>query len=53
MPDPRLHAQGFITSDGTRKLLVINKSATSMTVALPSQDEAVRLTPYAVEVFPY
>lgn len=53
MPDPRVHAQGFITSDGARKLLVINKSSTSLSVALPSQDEAVRLTRYAVEVFPY
>jgi hypothetical protein len=51
-PDPRVYAQGFVSPLGARKLLVINKSAAAVNVALPLR-ESVRLPPYAVEVYCY
>lgn len=50
MPDPRVYAQGFITPDGTRKLLLINKTAAPVTVALPARLDPLHLEAYAVEV---
>ncbi|MFD0558530.1 hypothetical protein FB566_4478 [Stackebrandtia endophytica] len=35
-PDQAVHARGFITADGRRKLLLVNKFDTSTTVILPS-----------------
>ncbi|MFI5715040.1 hypothetical protein [Nocardia sp. NPDC051750] len=34
-PDPRLHAQAFLTATGDRKLLLVNKTAYPVAVALP------------------
>lgn len=35
-PDPRIHGQGFVKPDGTRKLLVINKTETPLQITLQS-----------------
>ena len=48
-PDPRVHAQGFITPDGTRKLLVINKTGAPIEVT-PPDSGSVELAPYEVRV---
>lgn len=48
-PDPRVHAQGFITPDGTRKLLIINKTGAPITVTAPDSG-SVELAPYEVRV---
>lgn len=34
-PDPRVHAQAFLTTDGRRKLLLVNKTAAPVEVSLP------------------
>ncbi|MFI9402097.1 hypothetical protein [Nocardia sp. NPDC052316] len=34
-PDPRIHAQAFVTAAGRRKLLLVNKTAEPVTVAIP------------------
>ncbi|WP_378729494.1 hypothetical protein [Nocardia brasiliensis] len=34
-PDPRIHAQAFVTATGRRKLLLINKTAEPVAVAVP------------------
>ncbi len=47
--DPRVHAQGFITPDGTRKLLVINKTGAPIEVT-PPDSGSVELAPYEVRV---
>ncbi|MFB4271470.1 hypothetical protein [Nonomuraea sp. GTA35] len=38
-PDSRIHAQGFVTADGDRKLLLVNKTADPITIAITA-DEA-------------
>lgn len=48
-PDPRVHAQGFTTPDGTRKLLVINKTGAPIEVT-PPDSGSVELAPYEVRV---
>lgn len=50
-PDPRIHAQGFVTPDGNRKLLLINKSAVAIAAAIPAGD-ALELGPYEIRVLP-
>ncbi|NNH75246.1 hypothetical protein HLB23_36260 [Nocardia uniformis] len=37
-PDPRIHAQAFVCASGLRKLLVVNKTADTVTVAVPDLD---------------
>jgi hypothetical protein len=37
-PDPRIHVQGFITSGGTRKILLINKTAAPVVIAIHNDD---------------
>jgi hypothetical protein len=48
-PDPRVHAQGFITRDGTRKLLVINKTGAPIVIRAPGPNTA-RLEAFEVRV---
>lgn len=36
-PDRRLHAQGFVSPDGTRKLMMVNKTPDPVTITLPAQ----------------
>ncbi|WP_441959310.1 hypothetical protein [Mycolicibacterium houstonense] len=48
-PDCRIHAQGFVTTDGRRKLLIINKTGTSVTAVVQPND-TVDLEPYEVRV---
>ncbi|KUH88143.1 MULTISPECIES: hypothetical protein [unclassified Mycobacterium] len=50
MPDPRVCAQGFVSTDGTRKLLLINKTAAPVVVSLPAGPCSLRLDGYAVVV---
>ncbi|WP_228835288.1 hypothetical protein [Nocardia abscessus] len=42
-PDPRMHAQAFVTESGERKLVVINKSDTPLMVTLASPSAPVTL----------
>ncbi|MFF3228218.1 hypothetical protein ACFYV7_35865 [Nocardia suismassiliense] len=34
-PDPRIHAQAFVTASGRRKLLLVNKTAAPVAVTVP------------------
>ncbi|MEV6278657.1 hypothetical protein [Nocardia sp. NPDC051832] len=67
-PDPRIHAQAFVGTSGSRKLLLVNKTAEPVTVAVPEgrgeleqlADERTPveagtavLHPYAVAVITY
>ncbi|MGK8520185.1 hypothetical protein ACRS6B_00800 [Nocardia asteroides] len=61
-PDPRMHAQAFVTASGERKLVVINKSDAPMTIPLDSSlvpvgveqvgTEGVRATPLTDPMLP-
>lgn len=42
-PDPRLHAQGFIGVDGTRKLLLVNKTGTPVELDMPNGSDVGQL----------
>ena len=50
-PDPRIHAQGFVTSGGDRKLLLINKTAKPLEVVGPA-DDPLAIGPYQILVLP-
>lgn len=43
IPDPRIHAQAFVCTSGRRKLLLINKTADSVTVAAPDSEGRAEL----------
>jgi len=53
-----IYAQGFITSDGIKKLLVINKRFSSFSVSIPNfdivqyVDETTGFGPYVTEYLP-
>jgi hypothetical protein len=51
-PDSRIHAQGFIGPDGTRKLLVINKTADPVGVTLETDADVTTIGSYATSVIP-
>ncbi|MFC5750876.1 hypothetical protein [Actinomadura rugatobispora] len=44
IPDPRLHAQAFITKAGTPKPLIVNKTGKTVTVALEQTNEPTGVT---------
>ncbi|MGW0158679.1 hypothetical protein ACWDUN_05085 [Mycobacterium sp. NPDC003323] len=48
-PDPRIHAQGFLSPAGERKLLVINKTGAPMDIA-PGDGDTVGVGPYEIRV---
>lgn len=50
-PDSRIHAQGFVTSGGDRKLLLINKTAKPLEVVGPA-DDPLAIGPYQILVLP-
>ncbi|MFD0476356.1 hypothetical protein ACFQ0B_55145 [Nonomuraea thailandensis] len=37
-PDSRIHAQGFVTADNDRKLLLVNKTADPVAIAISAAD---------------
>jgi hypothetical protein len=51
-PDSRVYAQGFIGPDGTRKLLVINKTADPVEVTLETDTDVTTIGGYATSVIP-
>jgi glycosyl hydrolase family 30 len=51
-PDGRVHAQGFVTPDGTRKLLIVNKTANPVEVSLEADSDPITIDGYATSVIP-
>lgn len=51
-PDSRVHAQGFISPDGKRKLLIINKTAEPVEIALEPNSDPITVDGYATSVTP-
>ncbi|MEZ0341779.1 hypothetical protein ACAG25_17570 [Mycobacterium sp. pV006] len=50
-PDARVYAQAFVTAEGTRKALLINKSGNPVGVELPDSGAVVALDRFAVAVY--